>query len=297
MVIFMEAIKFMQKLNNPFFDFLFNFVSFLGEPIVIIGILCTLYWCVDKKKSEKLIFILISSMAFNDCVKNIVRRERPWILDETISSLRPDTATGYSFPSGHTQFTATLWPSLMLIFRKKWLYPLGISLMVLMPLSRIYLGAHTFWDVFAGLFLGVFLSLLFYFVYEKISDKNPLIYLIFLIPALFSVIALLPFWNERPAITEDTFKIIGLSFGAVFGIIFEKKNINFSEKGTFKKNILKALVGFSGVLIIYGGLKLLFSLPFIPESISEYLSMIRYLAIALFATIGMGTIIKKFFNK
>ncbi|MBR4949304.1 MAG: phosphatase PAP2 family protein [Clostridia bacterium] len=293
----MEVIKFMQKLSNPFFDFIFNFVSFLGEPIVIIGVLCTLYWCVNKKKSEKLIFIIISSMAFNDCVKNMVRKERPWILDESISSLRPDTATGYSFPSGHTQFTATLWPSLMLIFRKKWLYPLGISLMVLMPLSRIYLGAHTFLDVFVGLVMGIVLSFFFYFIYGKIEGKSPFIYLIFLIPALFSVLALLPFWNERPAMTEDTFKIIGLSIGAVFGIIFENKKINFSEKGDLKTNILKSLIGFLGIIIIYGGLKVLFSLPFIPENISEYLGLLRYMAIALFATIGMGTIIKKFFNK
>ena len=135
------------------------------------------------------------------------------------------------------------------------------------------------------------------FLDEKIEGKNPLIYLIFLIPSLFAIVGLLPFWNERPPITEDTFKILGLSIGAVFGIIFENKKINFEEKANLKTNILKAVLGFLGVIIIYGGLKILFSLPFIPESISEFLGLIRYMAIALFATIGMGTIIKKFFNK
>ncbi len=291
----MEFVKLLQQIRNPFFDFLFNLISFLGEPVVIVLILCILYWCVNKRKSEKLIFILIGSMAFNDSIKNFIRIERPWILDNTVTSLRPDTATGYSFPSGHTQFTASLYSSLMLLFKKRWIYILGTVLIILMPLSRMYLGAHTFWDIFAALIIGIGLTILFSLIYDKICDKSPVYLLIFLIPLAFVVIALLPFWNEKPPITKDSFKIIGIAFGGIIGIVTEKMKIGFSEKADFKTNLIKLIIGISGILIIQLGLKFLFS--FTPEGVSEYLSIIRYFAITIWATLGMGFIIKKFFNR
>lgn len=292
----MAAIKFLQQFRNPFFDFLFNLISFLGEPFVIVVVLCILYWCLDKSKSEKLIFILVSSMAFNDAIKNMARIKRPWLLDKEVISLRPDTATGYSFPSGHTQFTATLYTSLMILFKKKWLYILGSIFIVLMPISRMYLGAHTFWDILLALILGIGLPFLFSFIFDKIKNKKPIYLLVFLIPVIFVLAGLLPFWNENPPILTDSFKIIGLSIGGVIGIIIEKSKIDFIEKTDFFTNMKKLAVGVFGLLILQTGLKMLFSLPFIPEMITPYLDILRYFMISFFATAGMGFIIKRFFN-
>lgn len=292
----MEAIKILQQFRNPFFDFLFNFISFLGEPFVIVVIICVLYWCLDKNKSEKLILTLIGSMAFNDSIKNIARVKRPWLLDKDVVSLRPDTATGYSFPSGHTQFTASLYTSLMVLFKKKWIYILGSIFIVLMPISRMYLGAHTFWDILAALILGIGLPFLFSFIYDKIKNKSPIYLLVFLIPVLFVLMGLLPFWSENPPILTDSFKIIGLSLGGTIGIIIEKSKIDFIEKTDFFTNMKKLAVGVFGLLILQTGLKVLFSLPFIPEMITPYLDILRYFMISFFATAGMGFVIKRFFN-
>ena len=58
-------------------------------------------------------------------IKEIFRVQRPFNLDKSITPIRPETATGYSFPSGHTQSTASLCTAVAVAFRKKWITVAG----------------------------------------------------------------------------------------------------------------------------------------------------------------------------
>ena len=57
---------------------------------------------------ERLLFALIGNVALNTGVKEFFKVQRPIGVDG-IESMRVSTATGYSFPSGHTQIGTTFW--------------------------------------------------------------------------------------------------------------------------------------------------------------------------------------------
>ncbi len=59
----------------------------------------------------------------------------------------------YSFPSGHSATAFVLFTSLYLVMRKRRFLPVFI-IPLLMALSRIFLGVHTYADVFAGVAIG-----------------------------------------------------------------------------------------------------------------------------------------------
>ena len=57
--------------------------------------------------------------------------------------MRVETATGYSFPSGHTQTATTFWTSLAVqLKKKKWVYVLAVVMAVGAGISRLYLAVH-----------------------------------------------------------------------------------------------------------------------------------------------------------
>ena len=109
-------------------------------------------------------------MINNKGIKEFVKAPRP-IGTEGLKSLRVSTATGYSFPSGHTQTATTFWTSLMIIFRKKWVNILGIVMILGVGLSRLYVGVHYPTDVIAGVIMGILLSYMAECLVNFLSEK------------------------------------------------------------------------------------------------------------------------------
>lgn len=80
----------------------------------------------------------------------------------------------YSFgiPSGHTSSTTTVWAAISMFSKKLWVYYLSAMMIVLMAVSRMYLGRHFLADVTAGFILGLLVSLFFYFRFVRNADFN-----------------------------------------------------------------------------------------------------------------------------
>ena len=238
----LEMLKGIQAVRNPFFDRVFVGITVLGEEYFAIGVLCLILWCVNKKAGYRISFAYISSWFINFSLKEIFHIPRPFELDKEIIPLRPETATGYSFPSGHTQSTASLCTAVMLGFRKKWLYITGIFLIILMAGSRMYLGVHTIADVAVGAFAGIawiFVANIIFDYVERTGKKAPLL-----------IIGLLMFVGMIFIQTNDYYKIAGTFTGLLLGYFMDCSYIHYEVRGPAWQRIVNFIIGMGVLLAI-----------------------------------------------
>lgn len=252
----MEAIKFIQSFSTPFLDHFFKIVTDVGGEYFPIVAITILYWCVDKKFGYKLGFAFITTCALNVTLKEIFQVPRP-IGQPGIRSFYLESATGYSFPSGHTQSAATFWTSLMVRLKSVWIYIMGITLIIMIAISRIYLGVHTLADVIVGGTIGV----LWAFVSNKIYDytlkkgKKGVI-LTFVIPILAGMFLIH---------TGDYYKVAAVTTSFIIGLIIEPSYIRFKVRLALWKQVIKYTFGIVVLLGLEVYIKTL--LPYTPLAV------------------------------
>ena len=276
----LEIIKVIQSIHNNILDNFAQGITMLGEQYFYFLFLVIVFWHIDKRFGYKLGFVLISNGIINGAIKDIVNARRP-IGVEGVRSLRIETATGNSFPSGHSQGAAAFWFLLMREFKKRWLYILGTVLMIIIGLSRIYLGVHWPKDVAVGLIIGI----AWVYIGGKIFDysvekNNKHILLFFILPSL---IGLLLFKSS------DYLKAVAIGMGFYIGYAIEDKYVQFEEEAIPKIQVLKFLIGASGLLIIMVYFKKL-----MPKgNINDF---IRYSLLGIWITAGAPFIFTRIFD-
>lgn len=243
-----------------------SFISVFGEELVLIGVLGFLYWCYDKKLGLKfgynMCFIAIAFPVF----KNIALRRRPYMDIAGIKCLKPVdkgadvmdiVAQGYSFPSGHSANSATLYGSLAYYFRNKPLRIVCVIIPFLVGCARVCLGNHFPTDVFAGWLLG----LIAVFGMPQIAKRNKRerkkwAYLVlFVIAACFSFICR----------SNDFFTGLGMLGGLFAGNLFEERFTKFENT----KDPLFCILRVAGGGAIYAVLNTLLKLPFSAEFLAS----------------------------
>ena len=254
----LEIIMTLQNMRNDILTGIFTFFTICTEVPVITVLTAILYWCVNKRAGLRTLFTLCGSLNINSGIKNYIKMPRP-IGMESLESLRVETATGYSFPSGHTQTSTTFWTSLMLLFKKTWIYIIGTIMILGAGVSRLYLGVHWPTDVIAGWIFGIVLSILFVKLFDHIDDtKNYYILVLLLV-----IFGLFTYFVGG----EDLYKMFGLYTGFILGYMVEDTYIQFSidgnrkRKNIFAKNTPKYdslgkkvgrfIVGIISLLLIY----------------------------------------------
>ena len=243
----LEIIRTIQSISNLFFDVLFQIFTMFGEELILMSIITTIYWAYDKKFGEYIAYSSLTSLLFNNALKDIFKMKRP-IGEEGIRTLRAETATGYSFPSGHSQGAASFYGSIAIYFKKRIIYILATIIIFLVGISRLYLGVHYPKDVLVGIALGLLISIISYKLFRTVNNRNLLYIITFIcfIPALL--------FAQSP----DFIKGMGTYLGFVIGVIVEKRYINFSVEGNLANKILRVVIGIAILLIIKSGLKVIF---------------------------------------
>ena len=265
----MEFLRLLADLRTPLFDSVFQFFTFFGEETLFMVIAMIMFWCIDKKTGYFLLYVCFLGNTINQFLKLLFVVPRPWVLDpdfKIVESARAQ-ATGYSFPSGHTQNSAGLFLGIARAERALWLRIVCVGMTLLVAFSRMYLGVHTPADVLTSLGVALLLVLLAYPLFYR-AWSNPK-WFIALLGLLFAIgIALLLYVELVPlpanAILEfsadgakTAYTMFGASVGLAFVLWIERKYINFSEKAVWWAQILKVALGL-GIVI---GLRLLLKEP------------------------------------
>ncbi len=264
----MEAIKFIQSFSNPFWDRFFQLITMMGEELAFFAVGTLFLWCVNKEFGYKLGLAFISGAVVNFALKEIFHVPRP-IGEHGIRSLRLDTAVSYSFPSGHAQNAATFWTQIMIKYRNKTVIAAGIIFILLVGLSRVYLGVHTPADAVGGIIIGIgwaFASNLL-LDFSGRTGKNAIL-LAFIIPMLAGMIFL---------DGEYYFRASGGLTGIIAGYLVEVNYIRHQVNTAWWKRIIKYVLGISVLVAIRVFLK-----NMLPDtSLSHFL---RYFLMGIWVT-------------
>lgn len=281
----MDILKFLEGMRNDFLNTLFEFITVFGEETLLVFLIVTLWFAFDKKFAQKLLFITMASMSVNGVIKNIAQVPRPFASGE-VTCVRPETATGYSFPSGHTQ-NFTTWTSLTAMqLKKKWFTALVTILILLVAFSRVYLGAHYPSDVVVSVVLGTAFGTIGSIVYDKTENKQKLYIGMTLILTPFAVL----FMFDAEPLFEDFYKFYGMVAGIGVAVSFEEKYAPIGYDVSKWKKVLRIVIGIAVAFAVKEGIKV-FKVSDIVQ-LSFVIDAVRYFLL-VFAVMGLCPVLFK----
>lgn len=233
----LEFLKWLEGLRTSFLNTVFEGITVLGEETLIILLVVALWFAFDKKLAQQVFFVTATSLSVNGIIKNFAQVPRPFT--KGISCVRLDTATGYAFPSGHTQGFAT-WSSFIAAkFKKAWLSILVAILVAAVAISRLYLGAHYPSDVIIGIALGTGIAVLGNYLFAKVKDVKKL----YLGTLLFLTPFVVYFLFVADPLFADLFKTFGMVGGMVAVSFLDEKTEPLSYDVAWWKKIIRIVLG------------------------------------------------------
>jgi len=241
-----RVIQAVQAWGNPTLDAVFRAITMLGDEKFYLLLVPLLYWAVDKGLALRAGVLYLASAYVNTWLKAAFAIPRP-----SPTSVRVlDNPEGWSFPSGHAQSTTTAWTYLAVRLRKRWLWWVAGAMVVLVGLSRVYLGVHYPQDVIVGTGIGLLLVALYSWLETRFAAR------------LF-----LPFWGKLvvgvgvPLLMlalhaeTDTGSAMGTLIGLGVGVTLEREWVRFSTAGSLAQRAVRFLTGLLVLLGLYFGLK------------------------------------------
>ncbi len=280
----LEILTFLQSMRTPLLDSVMNVISIFGEMIVPVILFCFIHWCIDRRKSFAFITSLMTALVTTQVMKAIVRFPRPYqVYPELIEGGRIETATGYSFPSGHSTTSSALYTSLAIAFKKKWFTAITVLLIILVPISRMYLGVHWPLDVLVGTAIGLFFSVLLTESMLGLYDKEkPFVIFTGIFGAITLIAAvvltvLLDYSTIDQTAFSDLMASCAMTAGVMSGMLLLRiTGCGDEREGSKGKKFVRLVIGF---VLFYLVIYLLSYLPFEPYS-NAFLS---YFIISIYA--------------
>ena len=264
----MDYLLWLQGIRSDILNtVLMTVTEFITSPVMYLA-MAILYWCFNKKAAYYIAMNISFGSMVNQALKNTFCVYRPWIKNTDIKPVPEafESATGYSFPSGHTQIASSEFLSVAVWQKKrKWLVGVCIFITLLVMFTRNYLGVHTLQDVLASLAVSVVVLFVTKKILEWTDGKKNRDLIVFgvgmTVCTAFLIFTTLKSYptdftpdgtllvNPSEMIT-DCYAAAGCVYGFLIGWICERRFVNFSTDVSAKSKIIRAVVGSVILLII-----------------------------------------------
>jgi len=300
------SISLIQALQtlSPSLDGVMNFFSFLGRAEFYLVIAPFIYWALDKRLGIRALLILVAIDVVSASFKLILHQPRPyWIGD--VKALSEEAS--YGIPSSHASDSLAVGGYLAYRAKTTWFRVIIGIILFFIGLSRLYLGVHFLHDVLFGWLLGAIVLWIAAKRSEQIAawarskTLSAQIAIGFVVSGVVIVLGILirslisgtpdpASWNSYSTDARSishSFTLAGALFGSITGYALMRSQANFRPSENWGKRVLSYMLGILGLLLIYFGLDIAFSLIAADETIAGYaLRYFRYALATFWVTFG-----------
>ncbi|MBR6787788.1 MAG: phosphatase PAP2 family protein [Clostridia bacterium] len=288
----MSLLYWIESWRTPWLDAFFSVITELGGEVFFMAVAIIFFWCSDKGKGYYVLTVGFVGTLLNQFLKLLFRVSRPWVKDPNftiVESARAE-ATGYSFPSGHTQNAAATLGCTAMVLRKKALKILFWVLYALVAFSRMYLGVHTPMDVGVSLVLGLAMTIGLYPLFRDAENNPRRIYALLggmvglgVLFILFVEMYRFPADVDADNLlhgVENAYKLTGAVTGMLLAYWLDQRYIHFDVKAPVLVQVIKCALGLALVMGVRVVLKAPLNalIPYTPVA-----GGLRYMLMVLFA--------------
>jgi len=272
-----EVVLWSQQFS-PALDLPFKILTSLGDKEFFMLLMPLIYWCIDRQAGARLFILLLFSAYLNEVAKLLADQPRPFHYDSRIMKIVDADSGG--FPSGHTQSAVVVWGYLACRFQKKSLWLLAGFLVLAVPLSRIYLGAHFPTDLLGGYAIGALVLFLFLRLDFPVASWFARRSFFYQLGASIGIPLLLML--VIPPGNDGLLTAVGALMGVGSGVVLERRWVRFCSGGRWWKQVLRYLVG----MVILIGVWLGFRTAFHQLEPADGYRVYRYALVGLWGGLG-----------
>jgi membrane-associated phospholipid phosphatase len=297
----LALIRWLQQFS-PALDRPMLFITSLGSADFYLAILPLLYWLVSPRLAIRLLLVLVSTDALVNALKLTLAQPRPFFVSPSVRGIVAEGS--YGFPSGHAGDATAFWGYLATHLRRRWVSIAAVTLVLLISLSRLYLGVHYLHDVIGGWALGLLVVGLAgpverwatpWLKGQGLARRLALAAALALGLLAVGAVAtrLTPIPPPWPEVTAEPHPLTpwltasGALLGALAGYALMLSYARFAPGGRWPRRVACVAIGLAGVLVIWRGLPIILG-PLATDgtALGDGLRLARYCLMTLWATLA-----------
>jgi membrane-associated phospholipid phosphatase len=269
-ILFSENINiFLQSFGTPLVDKLFITITNSGSHPVYFILASIIFWCFSKKTGIRAMYVILFSAFLAIFAKNILVMPRP------PEHLHKMEVKGFGFPSAHAQVSAGFWGYLGGITRNQKIILIGAAAVILVSLSRVYLGVHYIGDVIAGILFGLLIAVISLkaesWSFNRKMSRIKKYRIAVMLPAILIIFAAVSGLN-----LEQLVELWMIMVSSGLGYLLEEERIGLEDAKNNRQRLKRGISGLLLVAFVY--------MMFYPVSSLVFFDGIKYAALGFTAT-------------